>query len=111
MMKVKRMPTTPGEILKEEFLIPLQLTQKDLADHIGCDEKVIGRIINDQEPISTMLALKLASTFNTTPEFWLNLQRAVDFYKAYQSLTNQFQSELPAPIVNFHKNKPVVEPK
>ena len=110
-MKMKRMPTTPGEILKEEFLIPLKLTKKNLADHIGCDEKVIDRLINNKEPISAILALKLASAFNTTPDFWLNLQRAVDLYKAHQNLTNQSQSALPAPIVNFHKNKPVLEPK
>ncbi len=110
-MKIKRMPTTPGEMLKEEFLIPLQLTQKDLADHINCDEKVLNRLINNKEPISTILALKLASTFNTTPDFWLNLQRAVDLYKAHQNLTSQSQSDLPTPIVNFQKNKPVLEPK
>ena len=105
MMKMKRMPTTPGAILKEEFLIPLKLTEKNLATHIDCEEKVIHRLINDKEPVSTILALKLASTFNTTPEFWLNLQRAVDLYRAHQNLTSQ--SALPTPIVDFHKNKPV----
>ena len=81
MMKMKRMPTTPGEILKEEFLIPLKLTKKTLADHIGCDEKIINRLINNREAISETLALKLASKFNTTPDFWLNLQKAIDLYE------------------------------
>ena len=76
MMQIKRDPTTPGEMLKEEFLIPLKLTEKSLATHIDCEEEVINRLINNKEPISTMLALKLASAFNTTPDFWLNLQRA-----------------------------------
>ena len=85
-MKMKRMPTTPGEMLKEEFLIPLQLTQKDLADHINCDEKVIDQLTNNKEPISETLALKLASKFNTTPDFWLNLQKAVDIYQETEHL-------------------------
>lgn len=106
-MKIKRMPTTPGEILKEEFLIPLRLTQKNLADHIGCDARVIHRLVNNKGPLSTILALKLASTFNTTPDFWLNLQRAVDLYQAHQKLTNQPQPALPTPIVDFHKSNSV----
>ena len=87
MIKMKRKPTTPGQMLKEEFLIPLKLTRKKLADRIDCDEKVIHRLVNNEEPISAILALKLASAFNTTPEFWLNLQRAVDLYQAHQKLT------------------------
>jgi addiction module HigA family antidote len=47
MFIIKRPPTTPGEILKEEFLKPLGLTQKQLADHIGCDVKVVNRIVNN----------------------------------------------------------------
>ena len=85
MMQVKRKPTTPGEILKEEFLIPLKLTKKNLADHIGCDEKIINQLINNREAISETLALKLASKFNTTPDFWLNLQKAVNLYEEQMS--------------------------
>lgn len=84
MMKVKRRPTTPGEMLKEEFLIPLQLTQKNLAHHIGCDVKVINRLVNNNESISETLASKLASKFNTTPDFWLNLQKEVNLYDKEQ---------------------------
>ena len=101
-MRMKRKPTTPGEMLKEEFLIPLKLTQKNLADHIGCDVKDIHQLVNNKGPISAILALKLASTFNTTPDFWLNLQRAVDLYQAHQELTDQSQS-VPAPIVDLYK--------
>ena len=85
MMKMKRMPTTPGEMLKEEFLIPLELTQKELADHIGCDVKIIDQLINNNKSISTILASKLASAFNTTPDFWLNLQKAVNLYEEQMS--------------------------
>lgn len=82
MLRIKRAPTTPGEILKEEFLIPLGLTQKQLADHIGCDVKVINRIVNGRSALTASTALKLAAAFKTSPEFWLNAQEAVDIWKA-----------------------------
>ena len=75
-------PTTPGEILREEFLIPLGMTQKQLADHLGCDVKVINRIVNARAAVSTEVALKLGAAFRTSPDFWLNAQKAVDLYKA-----------------------------
>lgn len=88
-----RKPTTPGEILKEEFLIPLDLTQKNLADHIGCDLKVINRIVNGHTQVSVEMAMKLSATFKTTPDFWLAAQRAVDIYNAKLKL-----KKLPKPI-------------
>lgn len=92
-MKIKRAPTTPGEILKEEFILPLGITQKVLADHLGCDLKVINRLINGKTSVSPEMALKLAATFRTTPEFWLNAQRAVDLFKAENEI-----DELPLPL-------------
>lgn len=85
-MKNRRMPTTPGEILREEFLERLRLTQKQLAGHIGCDVKVINRIVNGRTSVSAEMALKLGATFRTSPEFWLNAQRAVDLYRAASRL-------------------------
>ena len=67
-----RQPTPPGEILQEEFLTPMGLTQKGLADHIGCDVKVINRIVNGRTSVTAEMAVKLASAFGTSPEFWLN---------------------------------------
>src|SRR3972149_9266572 len=61
MIQIKRKPTPPGEILREEFLIPLGITQKQLADHIGCDFKVINRIINEKAQVTPKLAIKLAA--------------------------------------------------
>lgn len=80
----KRKPTLPGEILQEEYLSPLGLTQKELADHLGCDVKVINRLINGRTRVTAPLALKLAAALNTTPEFWLNSQEAVDIFDAAQ---------------------------
>ena len=85
-MKNRRMPTTPGEILRKEFLEPLVMTQKQLADHIGCDVKVVNRIVNERTSVTAEMALKLGATFGTSPDFWLNAQRAVDLYRAASRL-------------------------
>ena len=82
LMRRRRPPTGPGEILHEEFLLPLGMTQKQLADHVACDVKVINRIVNGRTSVTAEMALKLAAAFRTTPEFWLNAQKAVDLYDA-----------------------------
>lgn len=89
-----RRPTTPGEILKEEFLIPLGMTQKQLGDHLGCDVKVINRIVNGRTSVTSGMALKLGAAFRTTPEFWLNAQKAVDLYLAANRI-----EKLPTPLL------------
>ena len=89
-----RKPTTPGEILREEFLKPLGMTQQQLAKHLGCDIKVINRVVNGRTSISAELALKLAAAFNTSAEFWINAQKAVDLYEAGRRLKN-----LPKPLL------------
>jgi addiction module HigA family antidote len=95
MLTIKRDPTTPGEILQKEFLNPFGLTQKQLAAHIGCDVKVINRIVNNKTSVTAEMAIKLASTFGTSPQFWLNAQQAVDIYQATAKL-----KIIPEPIVN-----------
>lgn len=92
-MSTQRKPTTPGEILNEEFLIPLEMTQKELADHINCDVKVINRIVNERSAVTAEMALKLGAAFKTTADFWLNAQKSVDLFEAKKHLGN-----LPKPI-------------
>ncbi len=77
---MNRKPTSPGEILIEEFLKPLDMTQKNLADHIDCDYKVINRIANERAAVTPEMATKLAAAFDTTPDFWLNAQMAMDLW-------------------------------
>ena len=91
--RLERAPTTPGEILQEEFLSPLGISQRELADHIGCDVKVINRIVNARTRLSASLAIRLASTLRTTPDFWLNAQKAVDLFEEYRRT-----STLPEPL-------------
>jgi addiction module HigA family antidote len=90
----KREPTLPGEILREEFLKPLGLTQRQLADHLGCEVKVINRIVNGRTGVTPEMALKLGAAFRTSPEFWLNAQKAVDLHRAAEAL-----GALPEPLL------------
>jgi addiction module HigA family antidote len=93
-MVLKRKPTSPGEILREEYLRPMKLTQRELAQHLGCDLKVINRIINGRAAVSARLAVKLAAALRTSPEFWLNAQEAIDIWKARREL-----KRLPRPLL------------
>ena len=85
-MKIQREPTTPGEILSEEFLKPLGVTQAELAAHIGCDVKVINRIVNGRSSLTAEMAIRLGAALNMSPEFWLNAQQAVDIYQASKKI-------------------------
>jgi addiction module HigA family antidote len=92
-MKMKRKPTSPGEILSEEFLGPLGITQAQLAKHIGCDVKVINRIVNGRTSVTAEMAIRLGAALRMTPEFWLNAQQAVDIYDATRRVR-----KVPAPF-------------
>jgi len=92
-MRTRRKPTSPGEILREEFLTPIGMTQKQLANHLGCDVKVVNRLVNGRTSVTAEMALKLGAAFRTTPVFWLNAQKAVDLYWAARRL-----KALPKPL-------------
>lgn len=70
--------STPGEILKEEFLDPLHITNYRLAKTIGVSETSIGEIVRGKRRISVPMAARLAKAFSMTPEFWINLQTDYD---------------------------------
>lgn len=67
---------------------------EQLADHLGCDVKVVNRIVNGRTSVSAGMALKLGAALRTTPEFWLNAQKAVEIYRASRAGV-----ELPKPIL------------
>jgi len=70
------------------------MAQKELADHIDCDVKVINRLVNGRTSLSAEMVLKLGATFRTSPEFWLNAQKAVDLFLADANI-----SKLPRPVL------------
>lgn len=85
-MNIQRKPTSPGEILREEFLKPMQITQRELAHHAGCDIKVINRIVNEKSIITAEMAVRLSIVLGTTAQFWLNAQQAVDVFEAMKRI-------------------------
>ncbi len=80
-----RPPTHPGEMLLAEFLEPMGLTQKQLADGIYVPYQRINEIIKGKRGITPSTALRLAKFFNISSDFWLNLQIRWDLYHAQQS--------------------------
>ena len=74
MIPKNRTPVHPGEILQEEFLLPLGLTQVRLAAHIGVPVQRINEIVRGKRGITSDTAWLLAQALGTTPEFWTNLQ-------------------------------------
>ena len=78
MIPKSRIPTHPGEVLAEEFLAPLGVTQVELAAHIGVPVQRVNEIVRGKRGITPETAWLLAEAFETTPQFWLNLQSAYD---------------------------------
>ena len=77
-----RAPTHPGEMLIEEFLRPMGITQRELADAIHVPYQRINELVNGRRGITPSTALRLARFFGMTPDFWMNLQLRWDLYQA-----------------------------
>jgi addiction module HigA family antidote len=82
MIPTHRTPTHPGEVLREEFLAPLGLTQATLAEHIGVPVRHVGELVRGKRGVTPSTAWLLAQAFDTTPEFWLNLQTTYDLARS-----------------------------
>lgn len=82
MLPSDRVPTHPGEVLQEEFLDPLGVTQVALADHIGVSVQRVNELVRGKRGITPETAWLLAQAFGTTPEFWVNLQANYDLTSA-----------------------------
>ena len=95
-----RIPTHPGEMLLEEFLTPMGITQKDLADNIEVPYQRINEIVNGRRGITPSTALRLAKFFDMSPDFWMNLQLRWDLYFARQEENKVLQRIQPySPLV------------
>lgn len=77
-----REPTHPGEMLVEEFLAPLSITQRDLSKAIHVPYQRINEIVNGRRGITPSTALRLAKFFNMSEDFWMNMQLRWDLYRA-----------------------------
>ncbi len=88
--KSKRRPTHPGELLREETLPAAGLSQSKLADRLGVPRRTVSELIRERRSVTPDLAHRLSRLFNTTPEFWLRLQEAVDIWDSLQANQKEY---------------------
>jgi len=91
MLPKNRRPVLPGEIIRHEYLEPLNLTQQQLADTLGITRVRINEIILGKRSITPDTAFRLAKYFDTTPDFWLNLQMNVDMWDTLQNHHDEYE--------------------
>ncbi len=92
-----RQPTHPGEMLLEEFLVPMSITQRELAHGIRVPYQRVNEIVNGRRGITPGTALRLARFFGMTPDFWMNLQQRWDLYHAQQAEQTILDQIIPIP--------------
>ena len=84
MLPTRRAPTSPGEVLLEEFLKPMALTQTRLAEQMGVPVQSVNLLIKGRREVTARTAVLLADALGTSPEFWLQLQMQVSLWRALQ---------------------------
>lgn len=77
----KRIPVHPGEVLLQEFLVPMEIPQTKLAEHLAVPVQRINELVNGKRGITSETAWLLSAAFKTTPDFWMNLQTQHDLAK------------------------------
>ena len=77
-----RAPTHPGEMLMQEFLAPMDITQRQLANAIRAPYQRVNELVNSRRAMTPSTALRLAKYFGNSPDFWMNLQIRWDLYHA-----------------------------
>ncbi len=94
MMRVPthREPTHPGEMLREEFLFPMEITQRELAESIHVPYQRINELVNQKRGVTPSTALRLGKFFGVSPDFWLNLQMRWELYKTQNIEKNEIES-------------------
>jgi addiction module HigA family antidote len=83
---MKRRPTHPGEMLREDFLPEFALTVAGLAEAVGVSRQSVNELLRGRRAVSPEMALRLSRLFRNSPEFWLNAQRAVDLWDAARAI-------------------------
>jgi addiction module HigA family antidote len=100
MLMTKRRPATAGEILAQEFMVPLGLTQGALAEAMGVQRKHVNELCNDRRHVTAATALILARVFGTSPDFWLNVQRRNDLWEAMHDAKALARIERARPLIS-----------
>lgn len=81
----QRKPTHPGEVLKEDVLIPLGLTVTDAAKRLGVARKTLSALLNGKASLSPEMAVRISKATGTSPQSWLNMQSKLDLWTAQQA--------------------------
>lgn len=97
-MMTKRKPVSVGEMLEEEFLKPLKLTQTALAQAMGVERRLVNELCNSRRAVTVDTALMLSRVFGNSPEFWLNVQRRGDLWEALNTAERRKRIERARPI-------------
>jgi len=87
-----REPTHPGEMLREEFLVPMGISQRELAEAIHVPYQRINELVNQKRGVTPSTALRLAKFFGVSPDFWLSLQMRWELYKAQKREHHEIES-------------------
>lgn len=105
MRKMKRQPTHPGKIIKEDYLGPLAITIKDMAAILGVSRKTLSKIINERGSITPDMALRLSRAFDTSADLWMNLQKNYDLWLA-ENTSKEWQAVKPISheLIHSHSN-------
>lgn len=90
-----RLPTHPGEMLREEFLAPMQIDEQQLAESIHVSRERINEIISERKSINRSIALRLAKYFGMSPDFWISLQLRWDLYQTQQGESEDLKAIRP----------------
>ena len=98
MLITKRKPASVAEILVEEFMAPMSLTQAALAEAMGVQRKHVNELCNDRRSVTAATALILARVFGNSPDFWLNVQRRTDLWEAIHSPKDRERIERARPL-------------
>ena len=98
MLMTERKPVSVGEMLREEFMEPLDLTQGQLAEAMGVRRKHVNELCTDRRTITADTALMLARVFGNSADFWLNLQRRNDLWDALHSPERRQRIERAKPL-------------
>src|SRR5207253_1127924 len=81
----KRRPTDPGEILREDVLPAIGLTQAEFAEKLGVSRRTVNEILNEHRPVTVDMALRLGKVLGNGPEIWLRMQQAVDLWDSLKA--------------------------
>jgi antitoxin HigA-1 len=108
MLNTKRKPVTVGEMLIEEFMEPLNLTQTELAEKTGLPRKHVNELCRNRRAVTADTALILGRVFGNSADFWLNTQRRTDLWQALNTPNRLTRIQRAKPISKIAKQSPAI---